>query len=76
MSFLGLIAVLFIVFILVGVSLIGSFLRALFGIGRRTTTTGTSNNPDGQASNARKAPPRRKKYFSKDEGEYVEFEEV
>ncbi|MDR0896000.1 MAG: DUF4834 family protein [Prevotellaceae bacterium] len=76
MGFLGFLAVIFITFMLLGVSLIGSFLRALFGGGRRTTTSTTDRNADDRVKYSQSKTPHREKFFSKDEGEYVEFEEV
>ena len=54
--FLGFIFIIIIAVLFIGLALIGSFLRGIFGAGNRRT---------GQ-----------KGYHSKDEGEYVDFEEV
>jgi hypothetical protein len=86
MGFLGFIAILILVFLLTGVSLITSFLRALFGYGNRHAGNERSNEQSYRSSNTGNATgnrtsmsytaPPRKKYFSKEDGEYVEFEEV
>jgi hypothetical protein len=82
-AFLGFI--LFFVFILLifGLTIISGILRALFGIGRRrSSSTRASDAGDGSShthgntkGNVRDTP-RRKKLFTDNEGEYVEFEEV
>ena len=79
MSILG-----FLFFIIVGVfilgfSIIGNILRAIFGLGKRTTTSSSSQQTNSsQQSRKQKVsdPVQRKKLFDKDEGEYVEYEEV
>ncbi|KAA6344571.1 hypothetical protein EZS27_007805 [termite gut metagenome] len=74
-----LIIFIFAVFLL-GLSLIGNILRAIFGFGRRTNS-GTERKKS-QAENNKKyakeqeVASKRKKIIPKDEGEYVDFEEV
>jgi len=66
------------VILLLGLSIIGTVFRAIFGLGRRTNNrpyNTTANSASG--SNTRKETlKKRKKVFEEDEGEYVEFEEV
>lgn len=76
----GLFFFIIIVVLLIGLSLVSSILRLLFGSGNKTGRTNNTNhnqmkdNPfyneqTPQANN-------RKKIFDDDEGEYVDFEEV
>lgn len=87
--FLGVIAIL-------GLSIVGAILRAVFGIGRRSSSrskqarSGEPNqqpyrpNQNSQPSSDNEeelfseetARGKHKKIFSKDDGEYVDFEEV
>lgn len=92
-GFLGFILILFLVIVLVAFSILGSVVRALFGIGRRNpqqqSRTYTYSNDSSRASSddsdpehrssqesAASSPTGKKKIFGKDEGEYVDFEEV
>ena len=52
---LGFLFIIIIAILLIGLSIIGTVIRNIFGLGGR---------------------PRHKKLFSKDEGEYVDFEEI
>ncbi len=90
--FLGFIFIIIIAVLFIGLALIGSFLRGIFGAGNRRTgqkgyhtTTYNSSNDSQQSNHSYQEsetphnnghPKRRKKLFSKDEGEYVDFEEV
>lgn len=94
MHILGFIFILIIAVFLIGISLIGSILRAIFGFGRRSGstpyTTTTSGDRRQQPDNSWKEedeeeaydtnengyPHRHKKIFTKDDGEYVDFEEI
>lgn len=96
---LGFLFVIVIAILLIGLSIIGTVLRNIFGLsGRRNTSSGTyqdrnanrqsngySYNDSRQTSNSSsneaepedgEIHPRHKKLFSKDEGEYVDFEEI
>lgn len=78
----------FIVIIVVGLSIVGAVFRAIFGIGRRSskrngnyTNPHDPHNPYGdthysETNNDAASDEKHKKIFSKDEGEYVDFEEV
>lgn len=64
-----------IIVLVFGISIIGGILRLLFGIGRKSTFRSNSTEREAEASKA--APePKHKKIFEKEDGEYVEFEEV
>lgn len=75
--------------IIFGLSVIGAILRSLFGIGRRphaSTYNGEERSSSNRSSNnfgnnTEEVSPnskvyKHKKIFSKDEGEYVDFEEI
>lgn len=85
-TILGFIFIIIIIVLIFGLSIIGGILRLLFGTGKRRpqehkqpySNTGSSN---GGTYNERESTQQasgnsRKKIFDKDEGEYVEFEEV
>lgn len=82
--FIGFLFLIIIAILLIGLSLIASFVRGLFGWGRRTdsprssfygTSNSSSTNEKATAEEGR-SHPKRKKIFDKDEGEYVDFEEI
>lgn len=96
---LGFLFIIIIAILLIGLSIIGTVLRSIFGLGgRRTASSGTYQNENGgrqpngysyndsrqtsdSSQNAAEPEegeihPRHKKLFSKDEGEYVDFEEI
>ena len=64
---------------LLGISIISSILRGIFGIGRsftnQTQSKNAANTKDNFSTNS-KGPKQHKKLFDKDEGEYVDFEEI
>lgn len=68
----------------IGLSIIGTILRAIFGIGRpkqhyeqpRHNNGETRNNTNYNNSTSDNEEVHNKKIFSKDEGEYVDFEEI
>ena len=69
-----------VVFILVlGLSIVGSIVRAIFVFGRRSTSR-MNQSHEGQNNQSQEenttASGKRKKLFTKDEGEYVDYEEV
>lgn len=92
MHILGFIFIIIIAVFIIGVSIIGSILRAIFGFGRRSnsntyTYSTTSNERQQQNSQEKREeeeshvegnihPRKHKKIFAKDEGEYVDFEEI
>ena len=93
MHILGLIFIFIIAIFIIGVSVMGGILRAIFGFGRRSRPTphtyATSGERRQQQSSQRREeeeevcnteenihPREHKKIFTKDEGEYVDFEEI
>lgn len=88
--FLGFLFIIIIAVLIIGVSIVGSVLRAIFGFGRRSTSTHTyttSGERRQQNSQTQREeeiydaeeniqPKKHKKIFAKDEGEYVDFEEI
>ena len=94
---LGFLFIIIIAILLIGLSIIGTVIRGLFGWGGHRTTFsqsgssqggngryqsgGYSYNDTGSSSEAVQPEEgeihfQRKKLFSKDEGEYVDFEEI
>lgn len=93
---LGFLFIVILAILLIGLSIIGTVVRSLFGLGRRRTSSPNSGSyqrgnehyqPGGYSYNNRTSTeevqpeeseihPQRKKLFSKDEGEYVDFEEI
>lgn len=89
---LGFLFIIVIVILVVGLTIVGSVLRAIFGFGRRRpassksthTHTYHTNHTESQHTGANsdekvtteQTDSRHKKIFTKDEGEYVDFEEV
>ncbi len=84
-GFLGFILILIIFIIFIVLAFLGNIVRSIFGLGRRapkhfygdkTSSTHTENNHSTFQSTTSTSPNEKKKIFSDDEGEYVEFEEV
>lgn len=92
---LGLLFILIIAILILGLSVIATVIRSIFGLGRRRAPSGSYKKPGGSSyTSSRHRPgsssrpdeaveaeedetrPKRKKLFSKDEGEYVDFEEI
>ena len=81
---LGFLFIIIIAILLIGLSIIGTVIRNIFGLGGRRTSSNSGpyqNNDNRQSSEEAKTEegeirPRHKKLFSKDEGEYVDFEEI
>lgn len=95
--FLGFLFIIIIAILLIGLSIVGTVIRSIFGLGgRRSSDTNPNGNGNYQGrgysfndsqqsdtSHHEEATPeegdlhpKRKKLFSKDEGEYVDFEEI
>lgn len=90
--FLGFLFIIIIAVLIIGISIVGGVLRAVFGFGRRSTSNPNTYSTSGrrQQQSARREreeeerynaeeniqPRKHKKIFDKDEGEYVEFEEI
>lgn len=82
LSFLGFIFFFVLIIIFFGLTILSGILRALFGFGRRNSSSARSSSAnegkhtrENKKRNARNTP-KRKKVFDDDEGEYVEFEEI
>ena len=85
-GFIGFILIIILFIVLIVFALLGNIIRAIFGLGRRTTkqfygNKTTSNDAESSYSSTQSAQTsapsgNRKKIFTEDEGEYVEFEEV
>jgi len=98
---LGFLFIIIVVILVIGLSIIGTVLRSIFGLGGKRRSSGTYQNGNGSyqsaggysfsgnqqqssSSQANKETTssendihkKRKKLFSKDEGEYVDFEEI
>lgn len=94
---LGFLFIIIIAILLIGLSIIGTVIRNIFGWGRHRSSSNSgpyqkvngnyrsgsySYNGNGQSSEEEiqaeegEIRPRHKKLFSKDEGEYVDFEEI
>jgi hypothetical protein len=80
-SFLGFIFLFVLILIFFGLTIISGILRALFGLGRRRSsserpaTDGSGRTHENKKGNVRNTP-KRKKLFKDNEGEYVDFEEI
>lgn len=85
-GFLGFILIFILFIVLIVIALLGNLVRAIFGLGRRTpkhfygektTSSYTENNhTSAQGTSMGATNNGKKKIFTEDEGEYVEFEEV
>lgn len=82
---LGFLFIIIVVILVIGLSIIGTVLRSIFGLGgKRRTTSGNQQQTYSSQSSEETASSasdndfhgKRKKLFSKDEGEYVDFEEI
>lgn len=77
-----------IVILVLGLSIVGAILRAVFGIGKRSSyqpkqkrsdyNQGTNTTSDNKEDTFVEGGPKNKhkKIFTEDEGEYVDFEEI
>ena len=84
--FLGFLFFILIVVVLIGLSIIVTVLRSIFGLGRpRSSSTfgghhsgshSRSGNEQTADSTRQNTQSGRKKLFSEEEGEYVDFEEI
>ena len=75
--FLGFLFIILIAILFIGLSIIGTVIRSVFGLGgRRSSNTYRNENGNYQSGKTSPHSNPRKKLFSQDEGEYVEFEEI
>lgn len=75
MSFLAFILLIILIIVLFALSFISSVLRWIFGLGRKAGDAFSGNSTQ-QKTTYQQAPRRKKKFFDKSDGEYVDFEEV
>ena len=78
---LGFLFIIILVILIIGLSILGSVVRFLFGAGRRQTRPQTyartsEKREDTVNTEEGERHINRKKIFGKDEGEYVDFEEI
>lgn len=84
-GFLGFILILIIFIVFIILAFLGNIVRSIFGLGKRapkhfygekTSSTYTENHYSTTQNMTSTSSNEKKKIFSDDEGEYVEFEEV
>ena len=81
-GFLGFILVIILVIILFAFAVLGNLIRFVFGLGKRTPKRNNQSSAQtdyGQTATQESyttSSSNKKKIFSEDEGEYLEFEEV
>ena len=82
-GFLGFLLILIIFIVLIVIAFLGNIVRSIFGWGKRTPKhfygEKASTSEAGNTHTSTQSPSSsngKKKIFSDDEGEYVEFEEV
>ncbi|BEH00396.1 DUF4834 family protein [Bacteroides sedimenti] len=75
-AILGLFFFIIILVLVFGLSIIGGILRMIFGIGRKVTGQSARSDRDENYADNSGSQPKRKKIFDKEDGEYVDFEEV
>lgn len=98
---LGFLFIIIVVILVIGLSIIGTVLRSIFGLGKRRSSSGSYQNGggsyqsgggysfsgdhqqtassqanEGTTSSEDVVHRKHKKLFTKDEGEYVDFEEI
>ncbi len=84
---LGFLFLIIIIVLIIGLSIIGTVLSSIFRLGglrknkqqttyRNTTYQSSASAGDGVSAEEGGIHPKRKKLFSEDEGEYVDFEEI
>ena len=84
-GFLGFILIFILFIVLLVFALLGNLVRTIFGLGRRApkhyyggtnTSSQAGQSYSSTQSNQTSSTNGKKKIFTEDEGEYVEFEEV
>ena len=87
MGIFGFILIFFLFILVIGLTIVGSIFRAIFGLGRRSSSrnrTYTNNNQQNTHSTYNQGgdeavndnSQNKKKIFTKEEGEYVDYEEI
>lgn len=72
----GFFFIIIIIILVFGISIISGVLRLLFGFGRKTTRNSNNHQSGQQEKPQSTSSPKHKKIFDKEDGEYVDFEEV
>lgn len=78
-GFLGFILIFILLIIFIVLAFLGNILRMIFGLGKRAPKQYNQQQQTGHTDDFRSSTASsngKKKIFSDDEGEYVEFEEV
>lgn len=65
-----------IMILVIGLSIVGAVLRFFFGFGRKPKSHSDERFDREGYSQEEEAQPIKKKIFDKDDGEYVDFEEI
>ena len=83
---LGFLFIIVIAVIIIGLALVGSVLRAVFGLGKRSPSSGSDRNGPNNNYHQTQANDKEeiitgtgakhKKLFDDNEGEYVDYEEI
>ena len=76
---LGFLFIIVIAVIIIGLALVGSVLRAVFGLGKRSPSSGSDRNGPNNNSGSRRyyhQTQANDKLFDDNEGEYVDYEEI
>ncbi len=79
---IGFILFLLLVVLLIGIILVSRIIRGIFNIGKRMTGKGPSRPKDDSpytiyaSPDGHEASDKKKKIFDRDEGEYIDFEEI
>ncbi|WP_321334759.1 DUF4834 family protein [uncultured Bacteroides sp.] len=77
MYILGFLFMIVIFILVLGLSIVSSVLRVLFGFNRRSSSSKNAQTRSREEQDtSEQQPPKHKKLFDDDEGEYVDFEEV
>lgn len=78
---IGFILIVLLIILIIGLGLIASFIRSLFGLSKRTSHNQQSTSSQRTWNSVKEEEEEhhsmnKKKIFAKDEGEYVDFEEI
>ncbi|MGL4519750.1 MAG: DUF4834 family protein [Phocaeicola sp.] len=79
LGFLGFIVVFFLLILIMGITILSRVVKALFGFGRKSSEQQQSYNSTKQEERSSETSSKdgnKKKIFTQEEGEYVDFEEV
>lgn len=65
-----------IMILVIGLSIVGAVLRFFFGFGRKSNSYSSERSGREDFSQEEESHSTKKKIFDKDDGEYVDFEEI